>query len=153
MLEVSRSKSASEADSWGLVARKEGDWENMMFETAQVYENGLSVIVLPPMPQKIAKGFSGFAVEELLVRIRVTQNLGIESTKMSAIALAEQLSRELNGKAVRTPFWSGVLMLPKQHPWSEQADGEKSGQYSIEIRFIAEGTLPDSPDNQDVNKK
>lgn len=122
-----------------ILVRESSNWKNSLVESIKTAYN-LSIIILPPSPYRIQKGVPGFACEQILVRIEITEPFF--NHPPSPLPVAETLAAALNRREIKIDDWSGCLELTSPLPWKEIHDPLRPHRFIIELQFSLTGLLP-----------
>ena len=106
---------------------------------------GLSVAVLPPEPKKADSGLPGPVLTEILVEVRVVENVYTNNLSADAQYVAERITRWLHQWTPPVPQIIAPLSIVPTKPWDVERDVKSSGQTIIEITFITSATFVPAP--------
>lgn len=118
-----------------VIARRAVDLESQL-ETAIQAAMGLSVIVLDPLPRRIEPAVPGPVYAEILVTVRVIENLLINEHGTGILAAAERASAALHLWPLPSPWAGQVLRLAENNPWTNPA-GPLRGAVALDLHFLA----------------
>ena len=101
---------------------------------------GLSVIVLYPFPVKTARNLAGLAASEIMVTLRICEDVQSNNSGLTALQTAEYLHRALQ---LWVPGTDGLGTCPltalENNPWRDPATVE--GRNEIDINFTIAGEV------------
>jgi hypothetical protein len=122
-----------------VVARRAADLDSQI-EAAVQAALGLSVIVLDPVPRRIAPDAPGPVFVDIALTVRVIENLLVNATGAGLLAAAERASQVLHLWPLPAPGADGVLRLAETNPWTAPA-GPKRGAVALDLHFLAAGAI------------
>lgn len=98
------------------------------------------VIINNPLPEKVTPLDDGaVAFDRIKVTIRIIQNALFKEEDVTALGVAEEVSKLLHNFRPAIPGWYGVLTLEENKPWKE-TKGSSSKNYELTIHFTAQGS-------------
>lgn len=100
-----------------------------------VIESNIAIAIMPPLPQKIISHVSGFAFEQITVRVRLIFNPPWYEDTPSPIGIISNISTHLHHWKPPLAGIQSPLMLVENNPWSEIKDTNKLGRYILEAEF------------------
>jgi len=106
---------------------------------------GLSVLVMPPLPERVAPGAPGPVFEEVELRVRVIENPWTNTTGLTALAVAERVSQALHLWQPQLPGWSAPLRLAGRRPWRELRERDNPERYTLEVTLVTSESLSVTP--------
>ena len=125
-----------------VLSRQQSDIQKCLEEFSQT-GIGLCLLVLNPIPLKVASNGDKIAFEELSVRVQIIENPCTRGGQPGALFVAEHISKYLHNFQPKLDGWVGWLSLEEKLPWKEIKDPEKRGRYIVEVNFKATGSLID----------
>lgn len=120
-----------------VISHQTSNFESCLNELVQT-GLGLCIVVLNPIPLRIIPG-AKVVFEHIHLRIQVIESPCTNTTGMTALNLAEQISLCLHHFQPPLSGWKGWLTLTE---WKELKD--KQDRYILEICFQAHGSCRDS---------
>ncbi|HVU37931.1 MAG TPA: hypothetical protein VHC95_06320 [Opitutales bacterium] len=118
-----------------VIARRAADLESQL-ETAIQAALGLSIIVLDPLPRRVEPAAPGPVFAEILITVRVIENLLINEHGTGILAAAEHASAALHLWPLSAPWAGQVLRLAENNPWTNPA-GPLRGAVALDLHFLA----------------
>ncbi|MDR3143748.1 MAG: hypothetical protein LBT57_02805 [Puniceicoccales bacterium] len=100
--------------------------------------SGLHLYVHPPIPLRIEEGLEGPLFDELDLCIEVLEHSLSNNSHWSAIAVAEEVCRQLHGFALSPPALQGQLVCRSDRPWDYAFENSLS---RLRLHFTATGSL------------
>lgn len=101
---------------------------------------GLCILILNPIPIRITPIANNIAFEDIKLRIQVIESPCTNSSKTSALSVAEHLTKALHNLHPIIPGWKGWITLDQLNPWLEIKDSQKTSRYILEINFHIHGS-------------
>lgn len=123
-----------------VISHRQSDFESCVDEFAQTGV-GLCIVVLNPIPNRIVPGDAGVAFEDIQIRVQVIESACTNATGLTALMVAEEISRCLHHFQPELNDWFGWLSIQEKQPWKETKDTEKLGRYMLEVNFQAKGSI------------
>jgi len=120
-----------------IVVRREDDVESQI-ESAMRGSFGLSVLVLDPRPAMLAPEARGPVFTQIELTVRVIENLLINQTGNSLVAVAERVSQALHLFPVPGAMGGGVMRLAGKNAWTSPSAPRRNA-VTLDLHFIADG--------------
>ena len=98
-------------------------------------QNGLAIVVDPPLPLKVRGDCPGPIFEILRVCIRIVHKIFTAGLTMSPICVAEEVSRHLHFWSPVINSWNTTLKLSPNNPWVFSNAFPKSKTNVLEMEF------------------
>jgi hypothetical protein len=128
-----------------VLARRASDLESQIEAVVQAAV-GLSLIVLDPLPRRVAPAVPGPAFLEIALTVRVIENLLTNDTGASLLAAAERACQVLHLWPLPPACGDGTLLLAETDPWTTPA-GNTRGATALDLHFYAASSLAAYPQN------
>jgi len=100
--------------------------------------SGLQIHIHPPIPLRIEEGLAGPLFDELDLCVEVLEHAVSNDSGWSAIAVAEELCRQLHGLPLPAPALQGQLVCRTEKPWEYFFE---DGRNRLRLHFTATATF------------
>ncbi len=124
-----------------VLLRQASDFESRLEETVTT-GLGICVVVLQPLPSKVAVATPGLSFSEIEAPVLIVENVLLNDTGQSALGLAEIVSRQLHQWTPLLPEIETALALDATSPWDVSQDLDEGNRNEFELTFITSATLP-----------
>lgn len=124
-----------------VLTAQESSLDNRL-ERSLAAASGLSVTVAVPYPAATDTTLSVASFPVLWQKILLREDLLTNSTGLSALAVAERITRWLTGWLPPVAGVTAILRPREEFPWSLRESALAEGRVEIELTFTTQITLP-----------
>ncbi len=124
-----------------LFLRQSSDFESRLEETINT-GLGICVVVLQPLPEKVAVATEGLSFSEIEQKILIVEDVLLNTSGQTALGLAEIISRQLHQWMPPLTDLDTALVLQATSPWDVDQKLKEGNRNEFELKFSLTATLP-----------
>ncbi len=124
-----------------FLLRQSSDFDNRLEEIVSSGD-GICVVVLQPLPEKVAVVAPGLSFSEVVQKVLIVEDILLNTSGQTALGLAEIISRQLHQWTPPVGEVDSALVLQATKPWDVDQGLGQFGRNEFELSFTVTGTLP-----------